>query len=59
LLLFLFQSGQLLHSCEGTGGIFDVCWNSIGDKIAASGTDGNVSILFTILSTIITVNKVQ
>ena len=27
------QSGQLIHSYKGTGGIFEVCWNSRGDKV--------------------------
>jgi len=44
ILLFLFQSGQLVHSYKGTGGIFEVCWNSRGDKVGASASDGSVSI---------------
>ena len=28
------QSGQLIHSYKGTGGIFEVCWNSRGDKVS-------------------------
>ena len=27
------QNGQLVHSYKGTGGIFEVCWNSKGDKV--------------------------
>lgn len=27
------QTGHLLHSYKGTGGIFEVCWNSRGDKV--------------------------
>nr|CAD7589596.1 unnamed protein product [Timema genevievae] len=38
------QSGQLVHSYKGTGGIFEVCWNSRGDKVGASASDGSVSI---------------
>ena len=38
-----FQSGQLVHSYKGTGGIFEVCWNSRGDKVGASASDGSVS----------------
>jgi len=45
-LLFSFQSGQLVHSYKGTGGIFEVCWNSRGDKVGASASDGSVSIVF-------------
>jgi hypothetical protein len=36
----------LLHSYKGTGGIFEVCWNSRGDKVGASASDGSVSACF-------------
>jgi len=39
------QSGQLVHSYRGTGGIFEVCWNSRGDKVGASASDGTVFVL--------------
>jgi len=39
------QSGQLVHSYMGTGGIFEVCWNSKGDKVGASAADGTVFVL--------------
>ncbi|KAI2803416.1 hypothetical protein RDWZM_001456 [Blomia tropicalis] len=39
------QSGQLVHSYKGTGGIFEVCWNSKGDKVGASASDGSVFVL--------------
>eukprot|EP00092_Neocalanus_flemingeri_P018617 GFUD01020161.1.p1 GENE.GFUD01020161.1~~GFUD01020161.1.p1 ORF type:complete len:492 (+),score=91.24 GFUD01020161.1:223-1698(+) len=39
------QSGQLVHSYKGTGGIFEVCWNSKGDKVGASASDGTVFVL--------------
>lgn len=39
------QSGQLIHSYKGTGGIFEVCWNSTGSKIGASCGDGSVFVL--------------
>lgn len=42
---FYFQSGQLVHSYKGTGGIFEVCWNSRGDKVGASASDGSVFVL--------------
>lgn len=38
------QSGSLVHSYKGTGGIFEVCWNHRGDKVGASASDGSVSI---------------
>ncbi|XP_063986941.1 F-box-like/WD repeat-containing protein TBL1XR1 isoform X2 [Diachasmimorpha longicaudata] len=39
------QNGQLVHSYKGTGGIFEVCWNSRGDKVGASASDGSVVVL--------------
>lgn len=40
---FALQSGSLVHSYRGTGGIFEVCWNARGDKVGASASDGSVS----------------
>ena len=40
--MFVFQSGSLVHSYKGTGGIFEVCWNHRGDKVGASASDGSV-----------------
>lgn len=37
------STGQLINSYRGTGGIFEVCWNSRGDKVGASASDGSVS----------------
>lgn len=39
----LLQSGALVHTYRGTGGIFEVCWNHSGDKVGASASDGSVS----------------
>uniref|UniRef100_A0AAR2M4H6 LisH domain-containing protein n=1 Tax=Pygocentrus nattereri TaxID=42514 RepID=A0AAR2M4H6_PYGNA len=41
---FLQQSGALVNSYRGTGGIFEVCWNSTGDKVGASASDGSVKL---------------
>lgn len=41
--MLVFQTGALVHSYRGTGGIFEVCWNSTGDKVGASASDGSVS----------------
>uniref|UniRef100_A0A671SZB4 F-box-like/WD repeat-containing protein TBL1XR1 n=1 Tax=Sinocyclocheilus anshuiensis TaxID=1608454 RepID=A0A671SZB4_9TELE len=38
-------SGALVNSYRGTGGIFEVCWNSVGDKVGASASDGSVCVL--------------
>lgn len=39
------QTGGLVHSYKGTGGIFEVCWNSRGTKVGASASDGSVFVL--------------
>ncbi|KAG9343587.1 hypothetical protein JZ751_013757 [Albula glossodonta] len=39
------QTGTLVHSYRGTGGIFEVCWNAAGDKVGASASDGSVCVL--------------
>lgn len=39
------DSGQLTNSYKGTAGIFEVCWNSRGDKVGASASDGSVFVL--------------
>jgi len=39
------DTGKLVHSYKGTGGIFEVCWNSRGDKVGASAADGTVFVL--------------
>ncbi|KAG7256398.1 hypothetical protein CRUP_002664, partial [Coryphaenoides rupestris] len=39
------MTGALVHSHRGTGGIFEVCWNSTGDKVGASASDGSVCVL--------------
>lgn len=41
----ILQTGSLVHSYRGTGGIFEVCWNHRGDKVGASASDGSVSSL--------------
>lgn len=45
------QTGALVHSYRGTGGIFEVCWNAAGDKVGASASDGSVSTCFFLLHT--------
>ncbi|BHF71788.1 Transducin (beta)-like 1 X-linked receptor 1 [Sparganum proliferum] len=39
------DSGELINTYQGTGGIFEVCWNSRGDKVGASASDGSVVVL--------------
>jgi hypothetical protein len=37
-----------VHSYRGTGGIFEVCWNSRGTRVGASASDGTVSFILSI-----------
>ncbi|UJR15367.1 hypothetical protein I4U23_002315 [Adineta vaga] len=37
--------GEIVHSYRGTGGIFEVCWNSRGTRVGASASDGTVCVL--------------
>lgn len=39
------RTGHLVRSYEGTGGIFEVCWNAAGTKVGASASDGTVCVL--------------
>uniref|UniRef100_A0A1I8GPN8 WD_REPEATS_REGION domain-containing protein n=1 Tax=Macrostomum lignano TaxID=282301 RepID=A0A1I8GPN8_9PLAT len=39
------RTGSLVHRYQGTGGIFEVCWNHRGDRVGASAADGTVVIL--------------
>uniref|UniRef100_A0A8C5KMD3 F-box-like/WD repeat-containing protein TBL1XR1 n=1 Tax=Jaculus jaculus TaxID=51337 RepID=A0A8C5KMD3_JACJA len=39
------QTGAVVHSYRGTGGIFEVCWNAAGDKVGAGASDGSVCVL--------------
>ncbi|VDM36001.1 unnamed protein product [Hydatigera taeniaeformis] len=36
------DTGEPINTYRGTGGIFEVCWNSRGDKVGASASDGSV-----------------
>lgn len=39
------DTGQLTNTYRGTAGIFEVCWNTRGDKVGASASDGSVFVL--------------
>lgn len=51
------QTGALVHSYRGTGGIFEVCWNAAGDKVGASASDGSVSTVINHFGHLHTVNR--
>lgn len=38
-------TGQLVQSYQGSGGIFEVCWNSRGDRLAACYDNNNVALM--------------
>ncbi|KAI0988550.1 hypothetical protein GJ496_004304 [Pomphorhynchus laevis] len=38
------HNGKLIDSQHATNGIFDISWNSVGDKIAACTSDGIISV---------------
>lgn len=39
------SSGELIKSYHGGGGIFEVCWNTKGDKIAACFDTNNIAVI--------------
>jgi transducin (beta)-like 1 len=39
------KDGSLIKTLRGPGGIFDVCWNATGDKIAAGFSDNSVAVI--------------
>jgi len=45
LLLWSMANGQLVQSHHGGGGIFEVCWNKRGDKIAACYSDNTLNVI--------------
>jgi transducin (beta)-like 1 len=42
--LFL-QDGSLVRTYRGNGGIFEVCWNKDGDKVAACFSNNTVCVI--------------
>eukprot|EP01105_Mastigella_eilhardi_P005220 TRINITY_DN16980_c0_g1_i1.p1 TRINITY_DN16980_c0_g1~~TRINITY_DN16980_c0_g1_i1.p1 ORF type:complete len:556 (-),score=157.25 TRINITY_DN16980_c0_g1_i1:47-1714(-) len=45
LHLWSVKSGELVRTYKGAGGIFEVCWNSTGDKIAACYSNNQVAVI--------------
>ena len=43
--LRLRQDGSLIKTYRGQGGIFEVCWNAAGTKVAACFSDNTVSVI--------------
>lgn len=45
LHIWSVKDGSLIRTYRGTGGIFEVCWNSVGDKVAACFSDSTVAVI--------------
>ena len=45
LLIWDVQKGELVKTYKGDGGIFEVCWNKDGTKVAASYSNNRVTVL--------------
>jgi len=39
------KDGQLVKTYRGGGGIFEVCWNSRGDKVAACFSNNTLAVM--------------
>jgi transducin (beta)-like 1 len=39
------EDGQLVKTFQGDGGIFEVCWNKDGSKVAASFSNNTVAVM--------------
>ncbi|WVZ09269.1 hypothetical protein V8G54_013799 [Vigna mungo] len=45
MLIWSLKEGKIVKTYTGNGGIFEVCWNKEGDKIAACFTNNTVCVL--------------
>ena len=45
LHIWSVKTGKHLKTFKGEGGIFEVCWNKEGDKVAACFSNSTVSII--------------
>lgn len=45
LHIWSLKEGKIVRTYAGSGGIFEVCWNKEGDKIAACFANNIVSVL--------------
>ena len=44
--IWSMKDGSLIRSYKGGGGIFEITWNTEGDKAAACFSNGKVSIFY-------------
>lgn len=45
IFIWSTATGEPVAEFRSSGGIFEVCWNHTGEKLAASGSDGSVLVL--------------
>eukprot|EP01113_Clastostelium_recurvatum_P039602 TRINITY_DN6060_c0_g1_i1.p1 TRINITY_DN6060_c0_g1~~TRINITY_DN6060_c0_g1_i1.p1 ORF type:complete len:484 (-),score=88.80 TRINITY_DN6060_c0_g1_i1:36-1487(-) len=45
LHIWSVRDGTLIRTYRGSGGIFEVCWNGIGDKVAACFSNNTVCVI--------------
>ena len=45
LHIWSVRDGRLIRTYKGNGGIFEVCWNSTGDKVAACFSNNTVCVV--------------
>ena len=45
LRIWSAKDGSLLRTFRGEGGIFEVCWNKAGDKVAACFSDNTICLM--------------
>jgi len=45
LHIWSVKDGSLLRTFKGSGGIFEVCWNNTGDKVAACFANNTVCVI--------------
>ena len=45
LHIWSVRDGSLVKTYRGSGGIFEVCWNSTGDKVASCFSNNTVCVL--------------
>jgi len=45
LHIWSLKDGSLIRTYKGTGGIFEVCWNNTGDKVAACFSNNTVCVV--------------
>lgn len=43
--IWSMKEGKIVKTYKGGGGIFEVCWNKEGDKIAACFSDSTVCVM--------------